>query len=136
MFDQAIEHVCRITRVIELPRGNALLVGVGGSGKQSLAKLAAYIVGYESFQITVTSSYGLTDFKENLMTLYQKSGIKGIGIAFILTDGQIVKEQFLVLINDFLASGNIADLMPKDEKDIYDPVQYRMLTMQPHLSRF
>ena len=117
MFDQAIEHVCRITRVIELPRGNALLVGVGGSGKQSLAKLAAYIIGYESYQITVTSSYGMTDFKENLMTLYQKSGIKGIGIAFILTDGQIVKEQFLVLINDFLASGNIADLMPKDEKD-------------------
>ena len=117
MFDQAIEHVCRITRVIELPRGNALLVGVGGSGKQSLAKLAAYIIGYESFQITVTSSYGLADFKENLMTLYQKSGIKNIGIAFILTDGQIVKETFLVLINDFLASGNIADLMPKDEQD-------------------
>ena len=117
MFDQAVEHVCRITRVIELPRGNALLVGVGGSGKQSLARLAAFIVGYESYQITVTSSYGMTDFKENLLTLYQKSGIKGIGIAFILTDGQIVKEQFLVLINDFLASGNIADLMPKDEKD-------------------
>jgi dynein heavy chain len=100
-----------------MPRGNALLVGVGGSGKQSLAKLAAFIIGYESYQITVTSSYGLNDFKENLMMLYQKSGIKGIGIAFILTDGQIVKEQFLVLINDFLASGNIADLMPKDEKD-------------------
>ena len=92
-------------------------MGVGGSGKQSLAKLAAYIIGYESYQITVTSSYGLGDFKENLTMLYQKSGIKGIGIAFILTDGQIVKEQFLVLINDFLASGNIADLMPKDEKD-------------------
>lgn len=117
MFDQAIEHVCRITRVIELPRGNALLVGVGGSGKQSLAKLAAYIIGFESYQITVTSSYGMNDFKENLMMLYQKAGIKGIGIAFIMTDGQIVKEQFLVLLNDFLASGNIADLMPKDEKD-------------------
>jgi len=92
-------------------------VGVGGSGKQSLAKLAAHIIGFESYQITVTASYGIPDFKENLMELYQKAGVKGIGIAFIMTDGQIVKEQFLVLLNDFLASGNIADLMPKDEKD-------------------
>jgi dynein heavy chain len=59
MFDQAVEHVCRITRVIDQPRGNALLVGVGGSGKQSLAKLSAYIVGYESYQITVTATYGM-----------------------------------------------------------------------------
>jgi dynein heavy chain len=52
-----------------------------------------------------------------ILQLYQKTGIKGIGTAFILTDSQIVNENFLVLINDFLASGNIADLMPKDERD-------------------
>ena len=47
MFVDAVNHVSRICRVIRQPLGNALLLGVGGSGRQSLTRLAAFV---EDFQ--------------------------------------------------------------------------------------
>lgn len=94
-----------------------LQVGVGGSGKQSLAKLAAFICGYEVFQISVTSTYGAAEFKADLVQLYTRTGVKSVPTVFLMTDGQIVAETFLVYLNDLLSSGYIPDLFTQEEKD-------------------
>lgn len=57
---------CRISRILEAPYGNALLVGVGGSGKQSLCRLAAFLSMLEVFQITLRKGYGVNDLKVNM----------------------------------------------------------------------
>lgn len=54
-------------------------------------------------------------FQKELAGLYLKSGMKNVGIMFLMTDAQVPSEQFLVLINDLLASGEIPDLFPDDE---------------------
>uniref|UniRef100_A0A8U8C9W7 Dynein axonemal heavy chain 17 n=1 Tax=Geospiza parvula TaxID=87175 RepID=A0A8U8C9W7_GEOPR len=115
LFEDAMSHICRISRVLEAPRGNALLVGVGGTGKQSLTRLAAFLSSMEVFQITLRKGYGVPDLKADLANLYLKAGLKGVGSVFLLSDAQVADEQFLVLVNDFLASGEIPDLFPDDE---------------------
>lgn len=115
LFEDAMMHVCRINRILESPRGSALLVGVGGSGKQSLSRLAAFISSLEVFQIQLKKGYGIADMKLELAVLYNKSGLKNLGIVFLMTDAQVANEQFLVLINDMLASGEVPDLFAEDE---------------------
>jgi dynein heavy chain len=117
LFDDAMKHIARIVRVVMNSGGHALLVGVGGSGKQSLSRLAAFICGFKVVQIVISSTYGINDLKEDLKGMYNKAGLKEEGIMFLLTDSQITNERFLVFLNDLLASGNIPDLFTPDEVD-------------------
>jgi dynein heavy chain len=44
LFDFAINHILRITRVLKISKGNILLIGLGGSGRTSLSILSAYLM--------------------------------------------------------------------------------------------
>lgn len=70
LFEQAIDHVCRISRILAVPRGHAMLLGVGGSGKQSLARLAGFMAGLEIATLTTAETYGPTEFLADIASLY------------------------------------------------------------------
>ncbi|CAH8607094.1 unnamed protein product [Heterobilharzia americana] len=114
-FVDAIEHVCRIARMIRQDRGNALLVGVGGTGKQSLTRLAAHINEYKCFQIELNRGYDYSSFHDDLKSLYFSAGVENKPTVFLFTDNQIVVEEFLEDINNILNSGEVPNLFENDE---------------------
>ena len=116
-FKDAIGHLCRISRILHQQRGNALIVGVGGSGRRSMARLAADIGKFDCFQIEVSKNYREKDFHEDLRVLLKKCGIEGIPVMFLFSDTQIVQESFLEDINNVLNTGEVPNLMAFDDNE-------------------
>lgn len=118
-FTDAARHAARIVRVLRQERGNCLLVGVGGSGKQSLTRLAASIAGYELFEIKLRRGYNLESFREDLQTVYKiAGGADAKPIVFMLSDTQIVHESFLEDIANILNSGEVPNLFIPEDREV------------------
>ena len=148
MFRYAVEHTSRINRIIRQKGGHALLVGLGGSGRQSLTRLATFLAGYDLFQIEVNKTYGMAAWRNDLkkacletttyiedflflfiivpfsLQVLKKAGADGKQIVFLFNDQQIKDEAFLEDISMVLNTGDVPNLFPPEEKaDILERVQ-------------
>ncbi|XP_059054918.1 dynein axonemal heavy chain 12 [Achroia grisella] len=116
LFDYALEHLSKICRLLSMPSGNALLVGVGGSGRQSLTRLASTILGQQVFQPEITKSYSVKDWHDDIKLILRESGGLNKDTTFLFTESQIKEEIFIQNLDSLLNSGEVPNLYGLDEK--------------------
>lgn len=117
MFLDACDHVARIQRIIRQPLGNAFLLGIGGSGRQSLSRLATFIANYKVFQIEVIKGYSMGNWREDVKKVLMQAGVDNKPTSFLFVDTQIVDEQMLEDINNILNGGDVPNLYKAEDME-------------------
>lgn len=84
-------------------------------GKQSLARLASHINGYQTMQIDINRHYTHNIFRDDLRKCYWNSGIQNFPTVFLIDDSQILHDEFLEDLNSILNSGELINLFEEDE---------------------
>uniref|UniRef100_A0A663M9S7 Dynein axonemal heavy chain 12 n=1 Tax=Athene cunicularia TaxID=194338 RepID=A0A663M9S7_ATHCN len=97
VFRYVLEHLSRVSRILKQPGGNALLVGMGGSGRQSLTRLAAFMAKMCVFQPEISKTYGTTEWREDMKLFSLKSQFL---TSFLFSNKSKFLEKRLRYLND------------------------------------
>lgn len=116
LFRYALQHLARICRVLTIPCGNLLMVGTGGSGRQSLTRLSASIAGYGLRQPEITGTYGLQEWREDVKWALKNSGGVGKDLVLLLAEEQIRDDAFLDDVDSLLNDGEVPNIFNVEER--------------------
>ncbi|KAI4500001.1 hypothetical protein M0802_004871 [Mischocyttarus mexicanus] len=117
LFQDALDHICRIIRILRQPRGNGLLLGMGGSGRQSLTKLSSHIREYNYFQIKLSKAYSNHDWREDIKNMMLKAGLENQAMVFLFSDTQIKSDFMLEDLNNILNNGDVPNIYSSKEME-------------------
>ena len=116
MFEYAVMHLLRICRVLRLPFGHAFLIGLGGTGRQSLSRLAASLCEHLLIDLGSSRTYSEEQWREDLRGVLLKAGVEGVSCVLLLPDSQIKGSYMLDDTSSLLNSGSVPNLFSIEER--------------------
>lgn len=116
LFTYALLHLNRICRIIMMPGGSGLLIGLGDSGRRSLTQIAAFMCKQTVYQPDVNHGYNFVHWREDVKRVLRASGGTGQNAIFLLSDNEVVDESFLTDVSSLLSFGEVPNIWRIDEK--------------------
>lgn len=117
MFDAAVEHLVQICRAISLEGGSCLLVGLGGSGRFTLARLAAYIQGHETMVLSLPERSKSNGWAEEMRRAVRMCVTGQSAVSVIINSADTREEGLYDCLNQLIATGEAVDLFSRDEME-------------------
>lgn len=110
LFMNAVEHVLKIYRIVTTEYGHGLLVGVGGSGRKSLAVLACFIAEFEVVEINAK------EWRDEVQRVMKVAGVENVQTVWIFNDTQVLNESMIEDICNILNNGEVPNLFQIEER--------------------
>jgi dynein heavy chain len=134
LFEECLENLAKLNRILSREHGHALQVGLGGDGRRTLTRLATYMQGYQLREMDVQKEVMYSDWQDFLRDIFLNSGIKNIKCTILVTDNQLNKDLFYEDINNLLNIGEIPNLLDDKDSIISDIKQVESKTNRKSLS--
>ena len=115
LYEDLLDHILRIDRVLKNVQGHMILVGPSGSGKTTIAKFVSWMNGIHSVQLNISKHFSLKDFDEILKGLLLRAAVGGEKICFIIDESTILDDSFLEKMNTLLANAEVPGLFDGEE---------------------
>lgn len=114
--DDSINWISSIEKVLA-GRGNILLVGTSGVGRQTHLLLASLMAKLDIVKLTTVREYSVRDLKKEMKSIIETTVNENKKQILFLEDHNFSKPEFMEMINSLLISGEIPGLFSLDEID-------------------
>ncbi|AMD19130.1 HBR229Cp [Eremothecium sinecaudum] len=115
IYDDMIDNILRIDRILKQVQGHAILVGPNHSGKATITRFVAWMNGIKIVRPTIHRNFTIQDFDEFLKYILLKCGTESQRICVIIDESAILESSFLERMNTLLANSHLPGLFEAEE---------------------
>ena len=102
--------MCRILRVLDFEAGHMILVGHGGSGRQSLSRLATFCAGHKLMHAHDAHEYDWARWRHELWAVLETASKENV--VFLVTQAHLRFDGMLSDLATIVRGGDVSHLAP------------------------
>ena len=115
IFDFAVLQILKICRILKMDKSHGVLIGLGGSGRQTLTKLSSYIMGQQMVTLEVHKNYTQEMWRQDIKKVLADASLMSKCSCLTITESQSNSPHLMQDIDSMLNLGEIPNLYDPEE---------------------